>query len=140
MRWRTWAALSGFAVLGTALVACAPDPDGQGAACANPALRVDPASAVAGAEVQISGENFLEGCPDASAGTLAATDVAVPNTGISIELLGPDSAIVVGVVDAEEDGTFETTISIPPEAGPGVVEITTDVAGTASAELVIGES
>ncbi|HLS26169.1 MAG TPA: hypothetical protein VK063_09885 [Beutenbergiaceae bacterium] len=140
MRRRTWTALSGFAVLLVAAVACTPAHDGQSAACATPELQVEPSSATAGEQVRLTGENFLEGCPDASADALAANDAMIPNTAISIELVGPDAVIVVDVIDAEEDGTFEADIALPPEAGPGVVELTTDVPGTTPVQLVIGNS
>ena len=114
--------------------------DGQSAACAAPVLGVEPSSTTAGAQIQIRGENFLDGCPDASSDALAATDAILPHTAIDLQLTDAQNSVVLTTVDAEDDGTFEVTVSLPDQLAPGVVELTTDVTDTSPAELIVGES
>lgn len=137
-----WLARVALTAAGTVvLVGCgASEQDGQGAACASPALGVEPSSATAGAQIQIRGENFLDGCPDASSDVLAATDAVLPHTSIEVQLLDAQGSVVLTTVDAEDDGTFEATVSLPEQVASGVVELTTDVTDTRPAELIVGES
>lgn len=123
------------------LVGCgASEQDGQSVACATPVVGVEPSSATAGAQIQIWGENFLDGCPDASSDALAATDTVFPHTSIDLQLIDAQNSVVLTTVDAEDDGTFEVTVSLPDHLPSGVVELTTDVPDTTPAELIVGES
>lgn len=114
--------------------------DGQTLACATPVLGVEPSSATAGAQIQIRGENFLDGCPDSSSDALAVTDAIFPHTAVEVQLIDAQYSVVLTTVDAEDDGTFEVTVSLPDQVASGVVELTTDVTDTSPVELIVGES
>ena len=141
----TRARLIAAALLGTGLLAgCAgAEADEEGAACAAPMISVSPASATAGEEVVVLGENFLDGCPGASASDregLSLAEPTAPYADIAIQMVDSEGSVTLAMVDAGTDGTFEVTVPVPQDQQPGVVELITDVPGTTPAELVIGVS
>lgn len=130
--------------LGLLLVGCAEaEPGGEAAACSAPTLSVQPGSTTAGGQIVVHGENFLDGCPEGSLGerdTIVASDPAVPYASINLQVLDGVELVTLAMVDAGEDGTFEVAVQVPRGLDSGVIEVTSDVEGTAPASLVIGAS
>jgi hypothetical protein len=95
---------------------------GAAASCAGPQVTITPTTFAAGQDVRLQGEWFLDDCYD---GGQPGTPPATKDVEIRIVPSGAAAqTIVLGTLDADDEGRIDTTLSIPDDvpAGPARIE------------------
>lgn len=83
-----------------------------------------PLSAAAGEQLTLSGVGFLDGCTDsivvAGDGPGSGPAVESPEVGVTLALAGAGTsdAVVLATIDADADGRWGTTVTLP-DVAPG---------------------
>lgn len=141
---RTGRGLAGcVAVTVLTVAACGPDDQvGGSAACEGSHLWVEPATAARAEELTVSGTAFSDGCADnchVDDDTGEQTcETAAPHRGITVKLVPDDGPpVTLASVDADEDGAFTLTVTVPPDAPEGRGSIVADVGTAEPAEVTI---
>jgi hypothetical protein len=103
------------------------------AACGSPSLSVSPGSATAGGEVTVTGEQFFRSC-----GIVGGS--GTPERDIRVEFVEGEQTASVGIVDADTNGHFSLTVTIPSTAttGAGTIRATGSVAHAEAGVVVFG--
>lgn len=128
-----FSALATLAVVVALLTACNEPEPGTAAACAAPTITASATSADPGATLQLSGTGFLTGCRDTSEvdnGTLAPQENLSPLTDLVVRWEQGDALQELATVDADAQGEWSTTVTIPAQAVPGDATLRVDPAGT----------
>jgi hypothetical protein len=84
--------------------------EGEGA-CAAPTVTVEPATASPGDEIEITGEAFQHGCEDHP-----GAEAATPMTDLTVRWLSDGVTAELAVVDADEEGRWSVTTTVPADA------------------------
>ena len=107
------------------------------AACAGPALRVDPASARPGDQVTVIGSGWGD-CPDTESSD-AASPETTPVTQIEITLTQGSERWRLATVDANQVLRFQTVVTIPDDAAPrtSTIEAQEPSVGLAAARFTV---
>lgn len=115
------AALAAVAIAcsGLALLTAAPP---AGASCAGPTLTVQ-ASPDAVGRLIVRGEAFGDDCHDTGSAPDGEGALGRPLTGIEVVILQGDAEHVVARGAADDDYTFEVTVTIPAELAPGEASV-----------------
>lgn len=111
------------------------------AACAAPAVSVEPATAQPGDEVTVRGEAMVDGCADAISvdkhGNQTPNETESPITSIDVILRTGEFDIVLATVDADANGKFEIAVVVPEGTPTGTAQVSTDVEFTEPDQLEV---
>ena len=100
------------------------------ASCAGPYVETAPRQAQPGQTLEVVGTYYLDGCYDTGQGRRAE-----PLDDLLVTFTQGTDTTEFGRHDAgDPDGTVQTTITVPAQAGPGLAEVTV---GTGSPALVL---
>lgn len=102
-------------------------------ACAAPTISVSSPRLQAGENVTLTGENFIERCLDTDQGTAGdATKIPI----VFAFAAGSPAPLQLTVVDADRNGHFEVTVTVPEQATVGDAEIRVGAETTVRVEII----
>jgi hypothetical protein len=128
---RAAVALVGGFVAVAATAGCSTESGTSGeAACAAPTVEVEPRSVAPGDEIEITGRDFMDGCEDHP-----GAEDSTPMSGLTVRWLQGGVTADLGVVDANQEGTWTVIAPVPEDAVAGEARI--DVAPSTGTSVVV---
>ena len=113
------------------LSACAPqaaDEVSSAGSCAGPQVNLTSDSVLPGDELEIAGQAFVDGCGDSQTvegGTPTPVEPSVPMQGLEVVWMQSGLTTRLATVDADDDGRWSVTVTVPSEAhgGPAGIRV-----------------
>jgi hypothetical protein len=112
----------GAAVVLLAAAGCGGESGAQ-ASCAGPDVRVAPATVAPGDDIRVQARFLFSDCYDTG-----QTGTPPPSQDVRVAFRAGDRTSPLATLDAEPDGTIDTTIQVPDDALPGPAQIAVDFA------------
>ncbi|QDB78349.1 hypothetical protein FE251_02375 [Georgenia wutianyii] len=132
--------VSGAALVGV-LLGCSQPPTvqaGTSGACEAPHVRAERLEVRPDESLRVTGTAFLDSCDDTvSPGEPSPQDAPLEDIEVLWRQGGED--VVLGTVDAGDDGTFELAVTVPVAAVPGEADLGARFVGTMYADGYVAE-